>query len=318
MPGAIPGMQTMVEDGDTMSDNCCCNSKVVVAKTDKTVLVEYMYLDLEVCTRCIDNMYILERALYKMIPTLALAGYKVDLRRIEIIDEESAKKHHFLSSPTIRVNGHDICAKVAENECDCCKDICGTDVNCRVFEYDGIDNKVDLRRIEIIDEESAKKHHFLSSPTIRVNGHDICAKVAENECDCCKDICGTDVNCRVFEYDGIDNEVVPEAMIIDGLMKYASYELAVPEGDYVLSDNLKKFFEGKRDNAESTLPKGAGSGMNIKGCKTNLYSSMCNCPSKTCKRKGNCCECVNFHRYDEIEKLPYCFRSRWVLKEDME
>lgn len=253
MPGAIPGMRTMVEDGDTMSDNCCCNSKVVVAKTDKTVLVEYMYLDLEVCTRCIDNMYILERALYKMMPTLALAGYKVD-----------------------------------------------------------------LRRIEIIDEESAKKHHFLSSPTIRVNGHDICAKVVENECDCCKDICGTDVNCRVFEYDGIDNEVVPEAMIIDGLMKYASYELAVPEGDYVLSDNLKKFFEGKRDNAESTLPKGAGSGMNIKGCKTNLYSSMCNCPSKTCKRKGNCCECVNFHRYDEIEKLPYCFRSRWVLKEDME
>ncbi len=53
-------------------------------------------------------------------------------------------------------------------------------------------------------------------------------------------------------------------------------------------------------------------------CETNLYSSLCNCPSKTCKRRGKCCECVAFHRYDEIEKLPYCFRSRWVLKVDEE
>ncbi len=165
-----------------MSDGCCCNGGVV-AKTNKKVLVEYMYLDLKVCTRCIDNMYVLERALYKVIPTLALAGYKVD-----------------------------------------------------------------LKRIEITDEGSAKEHRFVSSPTIRVNGYDICETVEESDCDCCRDICNTDVDCRVFRYDGVESEVAPEAMIIDGVMRYASASPPVPEDDYVLPENLRRFFEGKRGN----------------------------------------------------------------------
>lgn len=172
-----------------MPDDCCCK-KNTDTKTNKSILVEYMYLDLKVCTRCIDNMYVLERALYKIIPTLALAGYKVN-----------------------------------------------------------------LKRIEITDEDVAREHHFLSSPTIRVNGHDICDEVVENDCDCCKDICGTDVDCRVFKYDGVDSEVAPEAMIIDGIMRYASSEVIVPEGDYVLPENLRTFFRGKRGDDNINIVK---------------------------------------------------------------
>lgn len=163
-----------------MSDNCCCGKSKTI-KTDKKIVVEYMYLDLKTCTRCVDNMYVLERTLYKIIPTLALAGYKVD-----------------------------------------------------------------LRRIEITDEEVAKEHHFISSPTIRVNGYDICDTVTESDCDCCSDICNTDVNCRVFEYEGEKSEVVPESMIIEKIMKYSSSEPAVYDKEYVMPENLKRFFSGKK------------------------------------------------------------------------
>jgi len=70
-------------------------------------------------------------------PGLQLAGYKVEYNKIKIATEELAKKFKFLSSPTIRVNGQDVCVSVKENSCGCCSDISGTDVDCRVFEYNG-------------------------------------------------------------------------------------------------------------------------------------------------------------------------------------
>ena len=48
----------------------------------------------------------------------------------------------------------------------------------------------------------------------------------------------------------------------------------------------------------------------------NEYADTCPCPSPTCKRHGKCCECVNFHRFEETQKLPFCFRGRFVLRKD--
>jgi hypothetical protein len=116
-------------------EGCCsCNSK--------KVLVEYLYLDLKTCDRCIGTDAVLEGVLKEINPALSCAGYEVEFKKMEISSKEMAEEFRFLSSPTIRVNGMDICESVAENSCGCCSDISGTDVECRVFQYDGEDYEV--------------------------------------------------------------------------------------------------------------------------------------------------------------------------------
>lgn len=115
-----------------------------------------------------------------------------------------------------------------------------------------------LNKIEIKNEQQAAQHKFLSSPTIRVNGRDICLEVRENNCGCCSDISGDTTDCRVFVYDGIEYEVPPKAMLINAILKavYAqSPDLAITE-PYSLPKNLKRFFAGK--NTKSTNCCGGG------------------------------------------------------------
>ena len=114
----------------------CCSFK------SKKILVEYLYLDLKTCDRCIGTDAVLEEVLKEIGPALFTAGYEVGFKKEEISSKEMAEKYRFLSSPTIRVNGMDICESVAENSCGCCSDISGTDVECRVFQYDGEDYEV--------------------------------------------------------------------------------------------------------------------------------------------------------------------------------
>lgn len=103
----------------------------------KKALIEHLYLDLKTCDRCIGTDRVLDGVMLTLSPALNLAGYKVEYNKIEMKTAEVAKQYQFLSSPTIRVNGRDICLSVKENSCGCCSDISGTDVVCRVFEYDG-------------------------------------------------------------------------------------------------------------------------------------------------------------------------------------
>ena len=103
----------------------------------RKVLVEYLYLDLQSCDRCIGTDSVLEDVLRTLTPVLQLAGYEVEYNKVQMESAEIAKQYRFLSSPTIRVNGQDICQSVAENSCGCCSDMSGTDVDCRVFEYEG-------------------------------------------------------------------------------------------------------------------------------------------------------------------------------------
>jgi glutaredoxin len=105
--------------------------------SEKKVVVEYLYLDLETCDRCIGTDKVLDEVMMVLTPALSIAGFAVEYHKIEMKTAEMAEQYKFLSSPTIRVNGHDICQSVAENSCGCCSDISGTEVNCRVFEYNG-------------------------------------------------------------------------------------------------------------------------------------------------------------------------------------
>lgn len=103
----------------------------------KPVLVEYLYLDLQVCDRCIGTEQVLEEVLSKLSPVLQLAGYTLDYRETKMDTPELARQYQFVSSPTIRVNGRDICFMVQENPCDCCSDISGSIVDCRIYNYEG-------------------------------------------------------------------------------------------------------------------------------------------------------------------------------------
>ncbi len=123
-------------NGENFSDEeaCSCAS---AASSAKTILVEHLYLDLQVCDRCIGTDQVLEEVILALSPALALAGYVVEYRKIEMASPELATRYHFLASPTIRVNGRDLCASVSQNDCGCCGEISGTQVDCRTFEYQG-------------------------------------------------------------------------------------------------------------------------------------------------------------------------------------
>ena len=103
----------------------------------RPVLVEYLYLDLQVCDRCIGTEQVLEEVLTKHCPALQLAGYELKYHKTKMETAELARQYRFESSPTVRVNGQDICFNVQENPCDCCSDISGSIVDCRIFEYEG-------------------------------------------------------------------------------------------------------------------------------------------------------------------------------------
>ena len=103
----------------------------------KTVEIEYFYLDLNTCDRCVGTDTVLEEVIDELKPAFAIAGYEILYKKIEVSSKELAVKHRFVSSPTIRVNGIDICDDVKESDCGCCGEISGTQVDCRVFEYEG-------------------------------------------------------------------------------------------------------------------------------------------------------------------------------------
>ena len=123
-------------NGAKVEEEPCCSCGGDCVST-KTVLVEYLYLDLQTCDRCVGTDLELKEVLETLFPALTLAGYTVEYRKLEMATRELAMEHRFVSSPTIRVNGRDLCASVAENSCGCCGEISGTQVDCRVFEYGG-------------------------------------------------------------------------------------------------------------------------------------------------------------------------------------
>ncbi|MEA4815459.1 MAG: DUF2703 domain-containing protein [Lachnospiraceae bacterium] len=120
--------------GHEVESCCSCGCGT---STENIVMVEYLYLDLKTCDRCIGTDSVLNEVLITLAPVLKLAGYKVEFKKIEIKTAELAERYQFLSSPTIRIKGHDICKSVKENGCGCCSEISGRDIDCRLFEYKG-------------------------------------------------------------------------------------------------------------------------------------------------------------------------------------
>jgi O-phosphoseryl-tRNA(Cys) synthetase len=112
--------------------------------------------------------------------------------------------------------------------------------------------EVMVNKIRVASEEQARQLRFASSPTIRVNGRDIQMEVRESLCESCGDLCGEEVDCRVWVYQGKEYTVPPKAMIIDAVLREVYGNAGVsaePVNDFVVPDNLKHFFQSMQQKA---------------------------------------------------------------------
>lgn len=124
-----------------------------------------------------------------------------------------------------------------------------------ILEATGIE--VDVRKIHVQSAEQALELGFVSSPTIRINGHDIQLEVRESLCESCGDLCGDDVDCRVWVYRGKEYSVPPKGLIIEAILREVYKDpgevSAIPHRPAELPENLKRFFanrqkkEGKKE-----------------------------------------------------------------------
>jgi hypothetical protein len=178
------------------------------SKTDreKQVEIEFLYLDLDVCTRCKGTDANLETALRILQEVLQASGTDVSTRKVLVDSEETARKLKFLSSPTIRINGRDIALEFRETPCDSCAQACACDggVDCRVWVYEGKEHPeapmpliVNALLSQIYDSQSAdlaassrpfelseNLKHFFEAKAAKKAAESCCA--AEEKTSCCE------------------------------------------------------------------------------------------------------------------------------------
>lgn len=119
------------------SSTGCCSSKEEVKSERKKITIDFLFLDLSVCTRCQGAESNLDEALKDVSHVLQATGTDVVINKVNVNTEELAVKYQFLTSPTIRVNGRDIQMDYKESLCESCGDLCGDEVDCRVWIYQG-------------------------------------------------------------------------------------------------------------------------------------------------------------------------------------
>lgn len=177
--------------GCSCGPGCCDTSKDTKAKK-RQITIDFLYLDLSICTRCQGTDTSLEDAL--------------------------------------------------------------TDVS-KVLEVTGVE--VLVNKVNVLSEELAKEFQFVSSPTIRVNGRDIQMEVKEDLCEFCGDLCGDEVDCRIWIYNGEEYTIPPKAMIIEAILKevYGGNNKNEEKQEYILPENLKHFYAGLKKKTENKYEK---------------------------------------------------------------
>jgi hypothetical protein len=104
----------------------------------RTIPVDFLYLDLQTCTRCRATDATLREAIEVTRPALDAVGVAVAVTKTHVADAAQARQAGFVSSPTIRVNGLDIAGELVESACDSCSDgCCGGRIDCRDWVYRG-------------------------------------------------------------------------------------------------------------------------------------------------------------------------------------
>ena len=111
------------------------------AAATRTVAIDFLFLDLDVCERCRGTDANLDTALASVRGVLEAAGADVRVTKSLVDTEEKARALGFVSSPTIRVNGRDIAFELREHRCEseacACADGGGSAIDCRVWVHQG-------------------------------------------------------------------------------------------------------------------------------------------------------------------------------------
>lgn len=123
-------------NGICNTDCCGYVGKTQIDGRNK-IIIDFLFLDLNICTRCQGTDTSLEEAIADVAKVLQLTGTEVVVNKIHINSKEKAIRYKFITSPTIRVNGKDIQLEVKESLCESCGDLCGNEVDCRVWTYQG-------------------------------------------------------------------------------------------------------------------------------------------------------------------------------------
>lgn len=101
----------------------------------KNINLEYLYLDLDTCDRCLGSESVLEDAISELEKQYPSVNFK--LKKVHIDSLQKAVECKFVSSPTIRINGQDLPVTLEESNCSSCSDISGTSTDCRAWSYNG-------------------------------------------------------------------------------------------------------------------------------------------------------------------------------------
>lgn len=132
------------------------------------IKIDFLYLDNIVCSRCKSTEYVLDQALTSIIDLLTSMGYHVSVNKVHVQSANTATEYRFLSSPTIRINGLDIMARLEESNCQDCGVLCGTNVNCRDWIYKG--TRYTYPPVPLIFEAIMNSIH--TNPQKQISGHD--------------------------------------------------------------------------------------------------------------------------------------------------
>ena len=71
---------------------CCCTTEPKTVE-GRSLLIEYLYLDLNTCDRCIGTDAVLDEVVAVLRPALELAGYAVDYQKREMATPEIAEQY---------------------------------------------------------------------------------------------------------------------------------------------------------------------------------------------------------------------------------
>lgn len=111
----------------------------IPSQTPSVLKIEFLFLDRETCGRCGGTAANLDAAVAQVGPVLAPLGVTLEVEKIHVTSETMARECGFVSSPTVRINGHDIQPQVRQSACDDCTDLgaSGETVDCRVWAWRG-------------------------------------------------------------------------------------------------------------------------------------------------------------------------------------
>ncbi|UCH21244.1 MAG: DUF2703 domain-containing protein [Deltaproteobacteria bacterium] len=100
--------------------------------------VDYLYIDLSTCNRCLGTDTALYEAIRDTNQILKTSGIELTLTKTLVETEAQAAELGFLTSPTIRINGRDMQADFQESVCESsCGVVEDGGVLCREWNYQG-------------------------------------------------------------------------------------------------------------------------------------------------------------------------------------